>query len=92
MPRPQKLRLMLLYNTLHRSEFLCAESEVPGERDRLQQELGRLVISVDMDMRRFPHVMTHKVYPVGTDASNCRHLFNALSKKPRAVPGLFDLS
>jgi hypothetical protein len=50
------------------------EAKVSGERNRLEPELGRSPISVDMYVRRLSQIMTHEVYSVRSAEKNRRHL------------------
>src|SRR5438105_8852981 len=52
MPGLQECYLMLNYQFLKPPQLLGREAEVPCEADRLQPELGRQVVPVNMDMRR----------------------------------------
>src|SRR6476660_2819214 len=52
MPGLQECRLMLNHQFLKPPQFLGREAEVPSQADRLQPELGRHIVSINMDMRR----------------------------------------
>jgi hypothetical protein len=53
-------------------QLIRTKSEIPGERDWRKPEFGGLVISVDMNMRRFVRFVTVKVDPVRPAAKYCR--------------------
>ena len=64
MPSLQKISCVRSNQTLDPREFGRAKPKVAGERHRLEPELRRGSIAVDVNMRRFVGFMTVKVYPV----------------------------
>src|SRR6266540_606870 len=64
MPSLQECRLMLSDQFLKPPQLLGCEAEVPCEADRLQPELRRQIVPVNMDMRRLIGFMAVEVEAV----------------------------
>src|SRR5438105_6379615 len=73
MPGLQECRLMLNHQFLKPSQFLGWEAEVPRQADRLQPELGRRIVPIDMDMRRLIGFMAVEVEAVRPASQDGRH-------------------
>jgi hypothetical protein len=64
---------MLNHQFLKPSQLLRREAEVPRQGNRLQPELGRQIVSIDMDMRRLIWFMAIEVQPVRAASQDGRH-------------------
>src|SRR5438876_325572 len=73
MPSLQECRLMLHHPLLKPPQLFGREAEVPCEADRLQPELGRQIVPIDMDMRRLLGFMVVEVKAVRAAAQDGRH-------------------
>ena len=66
MPFLQQQSPIFFHQPLNTSEFCRSESEVQCERNRVQPELRRVVITVDVDVGRFVWFMAMEVRTVQT--------------------------
>src|SRR5207302_8250744 len=73
MPGLQECRLMLNHQFLKPPQLFGREAEVPRQADRLQPELGRPLVSIDMDMRRLIGFMAVEVEAVRPASQDGRH-------------------
>jgi hypothetical protein len=73
MPRLQQLRLVVGDESLDPTEFNGRETKITRQRDWRQPELRRLIVPVDMDVRRFVLVMTYEINPVRAASQNSGH-------------------
>jgi hypothetical protein len=58
---------------LNPPQLFGREPEVPSEPDRLQPELGREIVPIDMDMRRFMQLVAAEVKAVRNGPQDSRH-------------------
>src|SRR5687767_11083645 len=63
-PFLQKCRFVFLQHSLDLSKFDRTESEIPRQRHGAQPEFGRLIIAINVDMRRFIGLMRMEVHPI----------------------------
>jgi hypothetical protein len=85
---------MLNHKFLKPPQLLGRETKVPRQADRLQLELGRKIIPIDMDMRRLIGFMAVEVEAIGAASQDGRHDAPAgviwfvpfLPKQPRPTP------
>jgi hypothetical protein len=60
-PGLNKLLFVLDQDSLNVAQFLCAETEIAHQGHWPNPELGRLIVSVNVHMRWFAHVMAIEV-------------------------------
>src|SRR3989442_14016828 len=73
MPSLQECRFMFGEQFLKPPQLLRREPEVPCEPDRLQPELGREIVTIDMDVRRLTLLVAVEVKAVRTGSQDSRH-------------------
>lgn len=61
---PPITRAVLEYDFLDPIQLVWRESEVPYERDRVELELRRQIISIDMNMWRLVRLVTVEIQAV----------------------------
>lgn len=67
------MRPVLEHQSLNPVQFVWRESEVPHERDWVQPELRREIVSIDVNMRRLVRLMTVEIQTIRAAAKNRRH-------------------
>ena len=72
-------------------QLLGREAEVPCEADRLQPELGRQIVPVNMDMRRLIGFMAIEVEAVRAASQDGRHKRSILPRDGLVRPEAVDL-
>src|SRR5438067_12872253 len=77
MPSLQECRLMLNHQFLKPPQLLGWEAEVPRQADRLQPELGRQIVPIDMNMRRLIGFMAVEVKAVRPASQASMHASTA---------------
>ncbi len=60
-------------------EFYRAETKVSGQRNRLQPELCRLIIAINMDVRRLVRLIALKIHTVRAHQHYGWHTFKYLT-------------
>ncbi len=80
-PRLQQCSPVLGNQPFNCPQLTWAEAEIPRQGHWLKPELGRGLVSVDVDMRRLAKIMTHKVYWARPAEKNRRHL-NSVTPNP----------
>ena len=73
MPLLQQQRPIFYYQPLNTSEFCWPESEIHCERNRVEPELRRIIITVHVDVGRFVWFMAIEVHTVRTRHQHGRH-------------------
>lgn len=64
---------MLLDQPLNVSQLMCPESDITGQRYRIEPELCAKSVSVDMDVRRLVRLMAVEIEPVWPNSQNGCH-------------------
>ena len=89
MPSLQECRFMCGDQFLNPPHLPGREPEVPREPDRLQPELGREIVPIDMDMRRLMQFVAVEVKAVRTGPQDSRHeilIAKTLGPPRRCIP------
>ena len=73
MPGFQEFDFILLDDFLDRKEFVRAETATSIKHNRINPELGRVLVSLDVDMWRFLTVVCVEEKPVGSDSQGSWH-------------------
>ena len=63
---------MVADDPFYLAKFVSAKSKVPRQAKRFEPELGRIIVAIDMDMRRFIRLVTGRVH--FSEPSACVHL------------------
>src|ERR1017187_1419777 len=64
---------MIFHQTIDAPQFSRTKAKIPRERHGRRPELGRLIIAVDVDVRRFVRLVAVKVHTVGPCHEDGRH-------------------
>jgi hypothetical protein len=64
---------VVLQQSLNSSQLHWAEAEIAGQGERLQPELGRLIVAVDVDVRWFVGFMRVEIHSVRPRTQHRRH-------------------
>lgn len=56
------------------AEFIATKTDIPGQTNRIEPELGFIIFTLNMNVYRFVSIARVKEKPVWTDSQYCRHL------------------
>jgi hypothetical protein len=73
MPGFQEFGFILFDDFLNRKEFVRPETSASIKHDRIDPELGRVLVSLDVDMWRFLTVVCVEEKPVVSDSQGSWH-------------------
>jgi N-acetylglucosamine-6-phosphate deacetylase len=82
---------MLNRQFLKPPQLLGREAEVPRETDRLQTELSRQIVPIDMDVRRLIRFMAVEIEAVRAASQDGRHELSIPSRDGPVRPGAVNL-